>query len=453
MDLASIFTKDGVLPRELMMNLDTIVDEQWKKSNLQFGFYQYNAEQIVEELMKETKEKSLEEIIIRQRRDTSFRPTDILRSLFEKLNIRSRQEKSNTYAMGYIRYKNLDFAILPLDAETLPQALRIMHDGKIDLSRLEDYLTRGSRFHTHFATYIHDVWRRIPTALGLPLIIGCRMPVVGGLEGEFKALLTPQGSNRLNGAKININVKPTVAIMHAIVMRTWNPLLSSGIKMVYSVKANLPIDTQIELMVNRKVQVKYKVKIPQEKKQIFALRAHVSTYTSRWPTDPKSYVEPTMKAVHIDNGPERSLTFEKTLGEKWMGIRVNIRGHWQQNPIRVFQRSPMRLITGENIIEVTMEKTRNAPNEIVTEVEAELLKENRMQKPEFEGFYSEILEQKIFEIESEEESDRDSSESEEREKRRENLRENRRNENRKQPSYNSEDERLRRQEFTRYVRE
>uniref|UniRef100_A0A914S4H0 Vitellogenin domain-containing protein n=1 Tax=Parascaris equorum TaxID=6256 RepID=A0A914S4H0_PAREQ len=44
LDLASTFTKDGVLPRQFMVNFDTIADEQWKKSNLQFGFYQYSAE-------------------------------------------------------------------------------------------------------------------------------------------------------------------------------------------------------------------------------------------------------------------------------------------------------------------------------------------------------------------------------------------------------------------------
>uniref|UniRef100_A0A914S8H2 Uncharacterized protein n=1 Tax=Parascaris equorum TaxID=6256 RepID=A0A914S8H2_PAREQ len=85
--------------------------------------------------------------------------------------------------MGYIRYKNLDFAILPLDAETLLETLRVMHDGKIDLSRLEDYLT---------PTCVHNVWRRIPTAADFPLSIGCRMPLVAGLEGEFKASLTPE---------------------------------------------------------------------------------------------------------------------------------------------------------------------------------------------------------------------------------------------------------------------
>ncbi|VDM39996.1 unnamed protein product [Toxocara canis] len=449
LDLASIFTKDSTFPRELMMSLDTIVAKQWRKSNIQLGLVQYNLEEIVEKLVKETEEKSLEDIVVRQRRAASFRPTDILHSLYEKLNIRSRREKSSVYAMAYLRFKNLDFAIVPIDAETLPEALKVMRDGKIDLSRLEGYLTRGCRFQTHFATYFHEVSRRLPTTIGMPLVITDKIPTIIGLEGEFKTVLTPQETKRLNGAKINLQVRPTVAATHLIRMHIWNPVVNSGIKMMQAMRFNLPIDAEVELLVDRKLQLKYRIRVPQEKKQIFAAHTRLVTITSSWPIDSKIYAEPKLKTVPLEKEPQRMRTFEKSFGEKWIGIRLNIRGQWHDNPLRLLQRSPMLLAAGENAIEVTMEKTRDAPREIVSEFDLELLKESRMQKPELEKFYSEKSEDRMFEIDSSEESDEDVWEREERKERRV----LRRDENREQLRRREEEERLRRQEFSRYVRE
>ncbi|KHN88795.1 Vitellogenin-6, partial [Toxocara canis] len=449
LDLASIFTKDSTFPRELMMSLDTIVAKQWRKSNIQLGLVQYNLEEIVEKLVKETEEKSLEDIVVRQRRAASFRPTDILHSLYEKLNIRSRREKSSVYAMAYLRFKNLDFAIVPIDAETLPEALKVMRDGKIDLSRLEGYLTRGCRFQTHFATYFHEVSRRLPTTIGMPLVITDKIPTIIGLEGEFKTVLTPQETKRLNGAKINLQVRPTVAATHLIRMHIWNPVVNSGIKMMQAMRFNLPIDAEVELLVDRKLQLKYRIRVPQEKKQIFTAHTRLVTITSSWPIDSKIYAEPKLKTVPLEKEPQRMRTFEKSFGEKWIGIRLNIRGQWHDNPLRLLQRSPMLLAAGENAIEVTMEKTRDAPREIVSEFDLELLKESRMQKPELEKFYSEKSEDKMFEIDSSEESDEDVWEREERKERRV----LRRDENREQLRRREEEERLRRQEFSRYVRE
>ncbi|VDK56203.1 unnamed protein product [Anisakis simplex] len=434
LDIASIFANDSILPRELMMSIDTLVMRQFTKSNLQLGLVQYNMEQLLERIVKETESKSVEEIVVRGRRDTTFRPTEILRNLFEKLHIRSRREKSNAFAMAYLRWDNLDFAFLPIDAETLPEALQVLRDGKIDVSRLERYLVEGCQFNDHSVMMSSRMMRRVPTTIGLPLVITHRMPTIIGLEGNAKGELIPQRSDRLIGAKIVVRALTKLTTTHHLGMQIWSPILTSGVEMVQNVRLNLPIDAQIEVKYEKKMQLKFKIKIPERRTQIAAVQSRSLTNIAQWPIDPKVFVEPRQRTIPHELRPARVQNIDRTFGQKWLDILVNVRGQYKN------------CIAAQNSWEVSIEKKRDAPREIVTEIEMELVKENKMKRPELERFYSEKVEREKFEID-------DSEDVEEQDRSDITSRNSRRNERKEEEKRREEEERLRHQEFSRNLRE
>uniref|UniRef100_F1KQP6 Vitellogenin-6 n=1 Tax=Ascaris suum TaxID=6253 RepID=F1KQP6_ASCSU len=318
LDMATIFANDSILPRELMMSLDSLTFGQWRKTTAQIGFVQYNIEQLIDKLWKKTE---VDETVTRGRRTDPVRPSQVLRKLFENLKIRSRQGNSSPYAMLYVRRGDLDYAVLPMDAETMPELLRIEREGKADLSRLTEALTRGYRFNTLFADYFYETYHKMATTIGIPLAFSTKVPTVAHIEGEFKAEIEPKYPERQRSAKLYINVKPSVAVTHIIDVHTVNPITYQRPKIIQAIKVNMPIDARVELNVGRKTEIKWFLKVPEEKKQILSLQTRFVTSTSSWPQNTKTYIEPLDKTAHLKNQHQRLLTFDRIL-EKWMGMRI-----------------------------------------------------------------------------------------------------------------------------------
>lgn len=405
LDLAAIFTKDSILPRELMASTDTLIYSHWKKHAAQLGFIQYNFEQLLEKLIRNIEEKNIDEVVVRGKRSVSFRPDELLRSLYKKLNVKSRRDRSEVFAMVYIRHNDLNFAILPLDEQTVPEVTKIIHEGKIDLTRVEQLFARGYNFNTHFATYFYEISRRIPTSVGMPLINVGKLPLVAGIEGEAKVQLTSTKLEHLNGAKFILDLKPKITGTHVTQMYVRNPAVSSGIKMIQSLKVNLPLNMDAELKVNEKLQVKYILKVPKEKKQIFLLQSRAVTVTSSWLKDSKNYIEPKEKTIHFEHHEQRLRTIERNIGEKWVGINLNVRGQYRENPLMLFRRSLMDMFLAETNVEVNMEPKRDALREIAAKFEVDFVKENRTEEPEFSRFYADNSENALFETDFEDENE------------------------------------------------
>uniref|UniRef100_A0A915CDH7 Vitellogenin-6 n=2 Tax=Parascaris TaxID=6254 RepID=A0A915CDH7_PARUN len=394
LDMATIFSNDSILPRELMMSLDSLTFGQWRKTTAEIGFVQYNIEQLIDKLWKKTE---VDETVTRGTRTDPIRPSQVLRKLFENLKIRSRNGNSRPYAMLYVRRGDLDYAVLPMDAETMPELLRIEREGKIDLSRLTETLTRGYRFNTLFADFFYETYHKMATTIGIPLAFSTKVPAVAYIEGEFKADIKPKYPESPKSIKFYINVKPSVAATHIIDVHTVNPITYQRPKVIHAIKVNIPIDARVELNIDRKIEIKSFLKIPEEKKQILSLQTRFVTSTSSWPKITKTYIEPLDKTAHSKNR-QRLLTFD-TISEKWIGMRIHVRGQWHGNPMTVIRRSPTALLVDENELEIILEKGRDAPREIITKLEIGVLEDQNMERPQLEGFYSdERYEQRMFSI-------------------------------------------------------
>ncbi|KHN77828.1 Vitellogenin-6 [Toxocara canis] len=405
LDLATIFANDSTLPRESILSFDTVQFGQWRKATAQMGFIQYNIEHIIERWIRGPEHEKT-----RAARTSSHSPIQLLRALSENLGIRSRRGRSEAHAMLYMRRFGMDFALLPMDAETIPELFANERDEKIDLGRFLDRFARGYKFSTYFAHYMHETYHKIPTTVGIPLHYSSKMPMVAGIEGELKVTLEPNDPEDLRSLKLQINARPTFAATHLIETYSINPITNQRPKMLQAIKMNVPIDARVEINFGRKTEMKVIMKVPEEKKQILLIQTRFITSAGD-PRNSKTYVEPLEMTAHLRNQNERLATPAKTFGEKWMGVRMHVRGQWHQNPLKFLMQSPMALLAAENELEITIEKGRDAPREIVAKFEFEQLKQHRMERPQLQEFYSDDkYERKLFDIKRERESDEEDEE-------------------------------------------
>jgi hypothetical protein len=76
--------------------------------------------------------------------------------------------------MAYIRYKDMDYALLPLSEKTMPESLKqLVSDGKLDISAVERFLAQGHQFQSHTGNFVYETMKKIPTTIGIPLQV-CR---------------------------------------------------------------------------------------------------------------------------------------------------------------------------------------------------------------------------------------------------------------------------------------
>jgi hypothetical protein len=110
--------------------------------------------------------------------------------------------------MLYMRVRDQDYAVLPFDAETLPETVRSMFENKrFNLQQVERFLSQGYQMNFLVAGFVHETSRKIPTSLGIPIEIQGKMPTIASITGQVKLQLEPKDS--LKRVKVHINVRPT----------------------------------------------------------------------------------------------------------------------------------------------------------------------------------------------------------------------------------------------------
>lgn len=83
----------------------------------------------------------------------------------------------------------MDYAVLPIDDQTLDRALEYVRDGedKIDLEKLVERLLNGkAEFDFITAGFLFETTIRAPCTLGLPITLTSKMPTVFTSTGKVR---------------------------------------------------------------------------------------------------------------------------------------------------------------------------------------------------------------------------------------------------------------------------
>lgn len=110
--------------------------------------------------------------------------------------------------MLYMRFRDQDYAFLPLDAETMPETVRQLFENKrFNVEYIERFLAQGYHMNFYMAASAYETSRKIPTSLGIPIEVKGRMPSVMSLTGQVKLQLEPK--EQIKRVKVVLNIRPT----------------------------------------------------------------------------------------------------------------------------------------------------------------------------------------------------------------------------------------------------
>ncbi|GMT24476.1 hypothetical protein PFISCL1PPCAC_15773, partial [Pristionchus fissidentatus] len=388
---ATLFSNDSVLPKEVMTTLETTFAGQWNKYLAQIGFSQHNIDQVLYNLIEKVDQKGLEEVIVRGKRSATFKPTEVLRGLFSKLSIVSRQQKEqDPHALVYIRFRDMDYALLPIDQEVIPEIIKtVIRNGRIELGEIESILSKGFRFNTVLSSFVYERTRSIVNSMGSPLAYTSKMPTIFKIDGFVKVELEPKNSKSIDGLRFRLEARPTLASTHVTKAEMKHPLVSFGVKLLHSINVNVPLEMTTEMNWDKKFEVKTTLALPKESRRLVQLQTRPVTFVRVWPKETRAYVEPKDKTIYIEELETLVHKIRSSHLEKATGIKLNVEGHVHGHIYeRGTERIPSALLIGENNIEINFEKTEETPKEYVIKTWFENFNEDsRMEESEMDRFY------------------------------------------------------------------
>ncbi|KAJ1364138.1 hypothetical protein KIN20_024158 [Parelaphostrongylus tenuis] len=322
-ELGTMFGKSSVWPKEIMMSLDSVFSGMWNKNLFQLGLSQQNIEKIIEKLInKLMKLEQNSQSVVRGRRIKES--LTLLKDIAKKLDIRPRINDDKTpYAMLYLRYKEMDYAVLPIDEKIIDDLLeKYIDNGRIERRELDRLFNRDPEFQLHSMTFLHETIRHVPSTLGLCLTLKDVQPFIAHAEGEFTI------ETISSGLRIRLNTSPTLASTQLSQMRLWNPLFEHGVKTERFVEARLPINFDAEVLYKNQIELKYTINVPSEEKTLLRVWSHPVTFF-RMMCGPKYFSGLEQKSVVIPKWRSAAKEYEKTINI-W-GIKAVLRGNMVSN--------------------------------------------------------------------------------------------------------------------------
>lgn len=392
---ATLFSNDSILPKEVTASLDSVFGGEWNKYLAQLGLVQNNLDVVLAKILQKVEETGIEQLVVRGKRSSSFfRPADMLRSLIESLRISHRQVSSDEpHAMLYLRYKDMDYAFLPIDVDTIPEMLRrVLREGQLDLSEIERVLAQAGRFTVSGAAFFHETVRKVPSALGLPLVMTAKMPTVAHITGQVKFELEPKNSERFTGLRVQLKAKPQIASTHVTRLEVLIPVGTVGIKLLQGGHLHTPIDAEIEFNWDKKMEIKTNFKTPEDRKHIVHIMSRPVVFVREWPKEARQYPEAREVTVQLSNSKFPNHEFERVYFEK-TGLKMIVSGNYR----RPFE--ALSAFGAENTMDIVIEPVEDAPKEIATRLYVSAFEQTEVEEPrllnQFYDKQSEVFETEI----------------------------------------------------------
>uniref|UniRef100_A0A0N4WR19 Vitellogenin domain-containing protein n=1 Tax=Haemonchus placei TaxID=6290 RepID=A0A0N4WR19_HAEPC len=349
-NFATIFGKSSFWPKEVMVGLDSVFSGMWNKYSFQLGANQQNTGKFIHnlthQLMKMEKNRNT---VACGHHICSLLP--LLEGAGKKLIIISSPVDDRTpYAMLYLRYKDMDYAVLPIDEKIVDELLgKFIREGKLEEREIDRLFKSDSEFKLYSFAFLHETIRKIPTPLGVPLIVKYKLPTVVYAEGEFTLEIVPYG------LRLRLNTVPSAASTELFEMRLWNPLFEQGVRIAHSIEAHLPIDFDMEITYRNGFEFKKAFGIPTKEKTIARFTSRPMTFF-RFLSGQETFGKTEIRTVVL---PEwRQINKQKELVYSIWGLKTVFRGNW----LREWNMS--NVLLGQHDWELFMIPTHDAPKKI-----------------------------------------------------------------------------------------
>ncbi|CCD63027.1 Vitellogenin-5 [Caenorhabditis elegans] len=388
-DFATIFEKNAFLPKEVQASFETVFGGNWNKYFAQVGFSQQNFEQVILKTLEKLSLYGKQSDELRSRRVQSG--IQMLQEIVKKMNIRPRVQQTdsqNAHAVFYLRYKEMDYIVLPIDMETIDTLVeKYVRNGEFDIKSLLTFLTNDSKFELHRALFFYEAERRIPTTIGMPLTISGKMPTILSINGKVSIELEKLG------ARLVLDIVPTVATTHVTEMRFWYPVIEQGVKSLQSARLHTPLrfESTVELKKNT-LEITHKFVVPENKKTTVSVHTRPVAFIRVPKNQDSEYVEAEEKT--ISHSQYQMSTEEIDRQYETFGLRINAQGN-----VLSQWTLPMVLMT-EQDFEYTLEN-KNRPVEFTARVTIGNLEKTDLSEIKFDKIF-----EKEFDLENNESENR-----------------------------------------------
>jgi len=277
--------------------------------------------------------------------------------VFDTLKIQHRRVSSEPKAYTYFTWDGQDVAFIPFSTEIIRS---LIEEGSLSIRELESKLRSGWNFNWNYATFLIEKEYKIPTAIGLPLVVKHKAPLVTSVKGRIQLNMN---SERLEDLVLTIDAKPSIAVKYINDVEIWCPVVNSGLKITAKAKGFLPIKAQLIVdLKSEKKEIKVTFKPPTERRELLTFETEPVVYTFRWPSRLERWIEPETKVV-MGEEMNRMVTINKHCCES-TGIKFEVKGHWHKTPFRRFTGTPFCPMSGPNKISLIAEPGYNVPDEI-----------------------------------------------------------------------------------------
>jgi len=374
-DFASVFSNTTYIPRRLSANLNANFLGFWHKSLLQATAFSEGLEPMIEKMLEsedfwtESSEEFEGQQQRRHPRSIASEFESELKNIFSTLKIKHRQQAEEESAKEpkawiSLRFKEQEVALIPFNKEKI----RAYLGSSENLREWQSKLSNGLPINYNGATVLHEMSYKIPTTLGLPLIINVRIPAVFKLSGKVQASYA-----NFNQMNIKVDLKPSMVVSMITDVECRSPVVDTGVKVITRVQAFTPIDAKIETDFRRNEidDVKITVRPPTTKRDLLVLETRPVTYTREWPKTVNTWAEPEEKTI-LGEELNRAVTYKKCVGRESVGIEMCVRGQVHRTPQRSVVGTPFSPLSGPNKIVVTAEPSQNTPEEVVFKFNANM---------------------------------------------------------------------------------
>lgn len=371
-DLESMFGPDNFLPKHLSAGMDTLFNGLFQKNIIEISLTQENVEQWFEKLLNvyvDYSSLSSRNSQLRARRRTSSseesrESNDQFSKIINDLGIKHRRVDSDSdnrnnapYAMLNLRYKDMDYAVLPLEEEFLPHSLKkiITHNRKPSINDIKELIQaiRRSKFSYQVATNLVDCSIKIPTTAGLPLLMRNVVPLLASLQGNSQAELRSEDDALV--------FHPTVSITHLKRIEVWSPIIHTGVDSTRTASINLPLNAKLACT---EEGVKLTINVPEQKCRILDIHTLPLTYVTEqeW-IQPRN---PLVKRIENQNLVHRSVHFNKTCGKHNLGMPFQLSGEVHlPHCCHCYREIAVALLSTENHLHVEFVPEEETPRQIV----------------------------------------------------------------------------------------
>lgn len=389
LNLGVVMNNQSPFPSVVTAGLNVNSHSQWFKNFLTVGVVQKGVEQWIRQIYRKDGpiESGFDETVHRRspRSIKTQSPMNDMKSLFQKLKITNRYtQDENPTVMPYLKFKDQDLGFLPISPESIPESVReIIRNDRLNLDSIERVLEQGIQMNFYQAFMLHEQSRKIPTTLGLPVRLSVKLPVVMRLSGQIKGKFEPK--NKLRLARLEFNVKPSIASTMSAKMESWSPIVNNGLKVIGNLKVFIPINCMTELDARKSpVQTKLVCEPHRNPYELIKAQTKPISYTYEWPQSLTTWQEAEERTI-VGEEWNRVRTWNSEMGEKSLGINFKVRGSWHRTPKQSVTGTPFCPFSGPNKFQVIVEPGHQMPKEVIVRMTGKVFNQlKKSLKPDFD---------------------------------------------------------------------